>query len=35
MKLSRSDLVGFACAFAAMTLIGWMCFESWGGGLPF
>jgi hypothetical protein len=35
MKLSRSDLIGFACAFAAMALIAWMCLESWGGLSPF
>ena len=35
MKLSRSDLIGGGCALAAIGLIAWMCFRSWGGILPF
>jgi hypothetical protein len=35
MKPSRPDLIGFACAIAAMGIIAWLCFASWGGALPF
>jgi hypothetical protein len=35
MNFSKADLAGAVCAAAAVALIAWMCFRSWGGVLPF
>jgi len=35
MHFSKADLAGAGCAAAAVALIAWMCFRSWGGILPF
>ena len=35
MKAGRTEIAGIFCAIAAVGLIAWMCFESWGGLSPF
>ncbi|MBY9066708.1 hypothetical protein K1X12_07340 [Hyphomonas sp. WL0036] len=35
MKLDRMQLVGVICAVAAIGLVAWMCYQSWGGISPF
>jgi len=35
MNFSKADLAGAGCALAAIGLVAWMCFSSWGGILPF
>jgi hypothetical protein len=35
MKAGRTEIAGVICAIAAVALIAWMCFQSWGGVSPF
>jgi hypothetical protein len=35
MKGGWTGIAGMICALAAVVLIAWMCFESWGGVSPF
>ena len=35
MRPDLTRIAGVVCAVAAIGLIAWMCFQSWGGVSPF